>query len=46
MSFSNLLGDPIDYPQREKMAGDAHIAIETGLYNFNVYVFVDQSRNH
>jgi alpha-L-rhamnosidase len=34
--LSNLFGYPTDCPQREKngWTGDAHIAIETGLYNF------------
>jgi alpha-L-rhamnosidase len=34
--LSNLLGFPTDCPQREKngWTGDAHIAIETGLYNY------------
>ena len=35
--LSNLEGYPTDCPQREKngWTGDAHIAIETGLYNFD-----------
>jgi alpha-L-rhamnosidase len=35
--LSNLVGYPTDCPQREKngWTGDAHIAIETGLYNFD-----------
>ncbi|MEM1136540.1 MAG: family 78 glycoside hydrolase catalytic domain, partial [Bacteroidota bacterium] len=35
--LSNLFGYPTDCPQREKngWTGDAHIAIETGLYNYN-----------
>lgn len=35
--LANLLGIPTDCPQREKngWTGDAHIAIETGLYNFD-----------
>ncbi|MEA5046791.1 MAG: alpha-L-rhamnosidase C-terminal domain-containing protein, partial [Petrimonas sp.] len=35
--LSNLFGYPTDCPQREKngWTGDAHIAIETGLYNFD-----------
>ena len=35
--LSNLQGYPTDCPQREKngWTGDAHIAIETGLYNFD-----------
>ncbi|MDP4228664.1 MAG: family 78 glycoside hydrolase catalytic domain, partial [Bacteroidota bacterium] len=34
--LSNLFGYPTDCPQREKngWTGDAHTAIETGLYNF------------
>lgn len=35
--LSNLVGYPTDCPQREKngWTGDAHIAIETGLFNFD-----------
>ncbi len=35
--LSNLYGYPTDCPQREKngWTGDAHIAIETGLYNYD-----------
>ncbi len=35
--LSNLFGYPTDCPQREKngWTGDAHIALETGLYNFD-----------
>ncbi|MDP4208336.1 MAG: glycoside hydrolase family 78 protein [Bacteroidota bacterium] len=35
--LSNLMGYPTDCPQREKngWTGDAHIAVETGLYNFD-----------
>jgi alpha-L-rhamnosidase len=35
--LSNLFGFPTDCPQREKngWTGDAHIAIELGLYNFD-----------
>ncbi|MDJ1485421.1 family 78 glycoside hydrolase catalytic domain [Cytophagaceae bacterium YF14B1] len=35
--LSNLFGYPTDCPQREKngWTGDAHIAIETGLYGFD-----------
>lgn len=35
--LSNLFGLPTDCPQREKngWTGDAHIAVETGLYNFD-----------
>jgi len=34
--LSNLFGYPTDCPQREKngWTGDAHMALETGLYNF------------
>ncbi|MDR6845178.1 glycoside hydrolase family 78 protein [Flavobacterium granuli] len=35
--LSNLFGYPTDCPQREKngWTGDAHTAVETGLYNFD-----------
>jgi alpha-L-rhamnosidase len=35
--LSNLFGYPTDCPHREKngWTGDGHIAIETGLYNFD-----------
>jgi alpha-L-rhamnosidase len=35
--LANLFGYPTDCPQREKngWTGDAHIAVETGLYNFD-----------
>ena len=35
--LSNLFGYPTDCPQREKngWTGDGHIAVETGLYNFD-----------
>ncbi|MGM0376282.1 MAG: glycoside hydrolase family 78 protein [Bacteroidota bacterium] len=35
--LSNLFGYPTDCPQREKLGwtGDGHIAIETGLFNFD-----------
>lgn len=35
--LANLFGYPTDCPQREKngWTGDAHIAIETGLYNYD-----------
>lgn len=35
--LSNLMGYPTDCPQREKngWTGDAHLAIETALYNFD-----------
>ncbi|MDD4921215.1 MAG: glycoside hydrolase family 78 protein [Bacteroidales bacterium] len=35
--LANMFGYPTDCPQREKngWTGDAHIAIETGLYNFD-----------
>ncbi|MBQ6087810.1 MAG: family 78 glycoside hydrolase catalytic domain [Bacteroidales bacterium] len=37
--LSNFMGYPTDCPQREKngWTGDAHIAIETGLYNFDAF---------
>ncbi|PZP49170.1 MAG: alpha-rhamnosidase [Pseudopedobacter saltans] len=37
--LSNLFGYPTDCPQREKngWTGDAHTAVETGLYNFDAY---------
>jgi len=37
--LSNLFGYPTDCPQREKngWTGDAHINIETGLYNFDTF---------
>lgn len=38
MSYlSNLMGYPTDCPQREKngWTGDGHLAVETGLYNFD-----------
>jgi len=36
--LSNLMGYPTDCPQREKngWTGDGHIAVETGLFNFDV----------
>lgn len=40
MSYlSNYMGYPTDCPQREKngWTGDAHIAVETGLYNFDAF---------
>ncbi len=35
--LSNLMGYPTDCPQREKngWTGDVHLAVETGLYNFD-----------
>ncbi len=35
--LSNLMGYPTDCPQREKngWTGDGHLAVETGLYNFD-----------
>jgi alpha-L-rhamnosidase len=35
--LSNLFGYPTDCPQREKLGwtGDGHIAVETGLFNFD-----------
>ena len=42
--LSNLYGYPTDCPQREKngWTGDAHIAIETGLYNFDVITIYEK----
>lgn len=47
--LSNLFGYPTDCPQREKngWTGDAHIAIETGLYNFDgITVYEKWLRDH
>ena len=47
--LSNLYGYPTDCPQREKngWTGDAHIAIETGLYNFDgITVYEKWLRDH
>lgn len=42
--LSNLFGYPTDCPQREKngWTGDAHIASETGLYNFDVITIYEK----
>lgn len=42
--LSNLTGIPTDCPQREKngWTGDAHLAIETGLYNFDAITFYEK----
>jgi Alpha-L-rhamnosidase N-terminal domain./Bacterial alpha-L-rhamnosidase. len=42
--LSNLFGYPTDCPQREKngWTGDAHINIETGLYNFDAIMVYEK----
>lgn len=42
--LSNLVGYPTDCPQREKngWTGDAHIASETGLYNFDAITLYEK----
>lgn len=42
--LSNLFGYPTDCPQREKngWTGDAHIACETGLYNFDGFTIYEK----
>ncbi len=42
--LSNLFGYPTDCPQREKngWTGDAHIASETGLYNFDGFTIYEK----
>ena len=42
--LSNLFGYPTDCPQREKngWTGDAQIAIETGLYNFDGFTIYEK----
>ncbi|WP_332369822.1 family 78 glycoside hydrolase catalytic domain [Spirosoma telluris] len=42
--LSNLFGYPTDCPQREKngWTGDAHITIETGLYNFDAITIYEK----
>ena len=42
--LSNLIGIPTDCPQREKngWTGDAHLAIETGLYNYDAITFYEK----
>src|SRR5699024_10111664 len=54
--LDNLFGYPTDCPQREKngWTGDAHIAIETALYNFDAITvyekwlldFIDEQREN
>ncbi|GAB3011939.1 glycoside hydrolase family 78 protein [Niabella terrae] len=47
--LSNLMGYPTDCPQREKngWTGDGHLAIETGLYNFDgITVYEKWLRDH
>ncbi|XOV95354.1 MAG: family 78 glycoside hydrolase catalytic domain [Bacteroidota bacterium] len=45
--LANLFGYPTDCPQREKngWTGDAHIAMETGLYNFDGITIYDKWMN-
>jgi alpha-L-rhamnosidase len=42
--LSNLFGYPTDCPQREKngWTGDAHTAVETGLYNFDAITIYEK----
>ena len=42
--LSNLFGYPTDCPQREKngWTGDAHIAVETGLYSFDAVTIYEK----
>lgn len=42
--LSNLFGYPTDCPQREKngWTGDAHIAVETGLYGFDAITIYEK----
>lgn len=42
--LANLFGYPTDCPQREKngWTGDAHIAIETGLYSFDAFTIYEK----
>lgn len=42
--LSNLFGYPTDCPQREKLGwtGDAHLNIETGLYNFDAITIYEK----
>ncbi len=47
--LSNLFGFPTDCPHREKCGwtGDAHMAIETGLYNFDgITIYEKWLRDH
>ena len=45
--LANLFGYPTDCPQREKngWTGDAHITIETGLYNYDVISIYEKWMN-
>lgn len=45
--LANLFGYPTDCPQREKngWTGDAHLAIEVGLYNFDVITIYEKWMN-
>jgi alpha-L-rhamnosidase len=45
--LANLFGYPTDCPQREKngWTGDAHIAIETALYNFDAITIYEKWMN-
>lgn len=45
--LANLFGYPTDCPQREKngWTGDAHIAIETGLFNFDAITVYEKWMN-
>lgn len=45
--LSNLFGYPTDCPQREKngWTGDSHIAIETGLYTYDVLTIYEKWMN-
>lgn len=45
--LANLFGYPTDCPQREKngWTGDAHIAIETGLYSFDAITIYEKWMN-
>ncbi|MGV3767441.1 MAG: glycoside hydrolase family 78 protein [Chitinophagaceae bacterium] len=42
--LSNLFGYPTDCPQREKngWTGDAHIAVETGLYSYDAFTVYEK----
>lgn len=42
--ISNLMGYPTDCPQREKngWTGDGHLAIETGLYNYDGFTIYEK----
>lgn len=42
--LSNLMGYPTDCPQREKngWTGDAHIAVETGLFNYDAFTVYEK----